>query len=171
VAGRIGTRLKTAPRRVSAGDLTTADAWRPCLLGRQGCNGGSYADLQWLTAGYTLAMAVGLLAGGRLGDMFGRKRMLLIGAVGFTVASVACALAPSEGALITARIVVGFQPAAEKLQHFGKLDGVGGVRAEGGHYVASGLRLLASSASSSAIRLSRNRLLSRAPVRRSSTQS
>ena len=42
--------------------------------------GGSYADLQWITAAYTLAMAVGLLTGGRLGDMFGRKRMLLIGA-------------------------------------------------------------------------------------------
>src|ERR1700680_5142580 len=57
--------------------------------------GGSYADLQWIGAGYTLALTVGLLAGGRLGDLFGRKRMLLIGIAGFTVASLACALAPS----------------------------------------------------------------------------
>ena len=81
--------------------------------------GGSYADLQWLTAGYTLAMAVGLLTGGRLGDMFGRKRMLLIGAVGFTVASVACALAPSEGVLITARIAQGLVGAVMVPQGFG----------------------------------------------------
>lgn len=81
--------------------------------------GGSYADLQWLTAGYTLAMAVGLLTGGRLGDMFGRKRMLLIGAVGFTVASVGCALAPSEGVLITARIAQGLVGAVMVPQGFG----------------------------------------------------
>src|SRR4051812_40961510 len=47
--------------------------------------GGSYADLQWIAAGYTLAMAVTLLTGSRLGDMFGRKRMLVIGMAGFTL--------------------------------------------------------------------------------------
>ena len=57
--------------------------------------GGSYADLQWIDGGYTLAMAVGLLTGGRLGDMFGRKRMLLIGVGGFMVASLLCAVAPA----------------------------------------------------------------------------
>jgi EmrB/QacA subfamily drug resistance transporter len=81
--------------------------------------GGSYADLQWLTAAYTLAMAVGLLIGGRLGDMFGRKRMLLLGAAGFTLASIACALAPSEGALITARVVQGLIGAVMVPQGFG----------------------------------------------------
>ncbi|HXT90296.1 MAG TPA: DHA2 family efflux MFS transporter permease subunit [Trebonia sp.] len=81
--------------------------------------GGSYADLQWLTAGYTLAMAVGLLTGGRLGDMFGRKRMLLLGAAGFTLASLACALAPTEGFLITARIAQGLIGAVMVPQGFG----------------------------------------------------
>src|SRR5919198_5926873 len=57
--------------------------------------GGSVAILQWIAAGYTLALAVGLLTGGRLGDMFGRRRVLLIGVVGFVVMSVACAAAPS----------------------------------------------------------------------------
>src|SRR5689334_22082454 len=57
--------------------------------------GGSLADLQWMTAAYTLAMAVMLLTGGRLGDLFGRRRMLLIGASGFTLSSVAVAAAPS----------------------------------------------------------------------------
>src|SRR5262245_46378202 len=47
--------------------------------------GGAASTVQWLTAGYTLAMAVGLITGGRLGDLYGRKRMFLIGAFGFTV--------------------------------------------------------------------------------------
>src|SRR5436190_18479867 len=67
--------------------------------------GGTYADLQWLGAGYTLAMAVMLLTSGRLGDMFGRRRMLLIGVAGFTAASVACAFAWSADALIAGRVL------------------------------------------------------------------
>jgi MFS family permease len=81
--------------------------------------GGSYADLQWLTAAYTLAMAVGLLTGGRLGDIFGRKRMLLLGAAGFTLASIGCALAPSEGALIAVRAIQGLVGAVMVPQGFG----------------------------------------------------
>ncbi len=81
--------------------------------------GGSYTDLQWLTAGYTLAMALGLLTGGRLGDMYGRKRMLLLGAAGFTLASLACSVAPSEGVLITARIAQGLVGAVMVPQGFG----------------------------------------------------
>ena len=81
--------------------------------------GGSYADLQWLTAAYTLAMAVGLLTGGRLGDMFGRKRILLLGAAGFTLASIGCALAPSEGALIMVRVIQGLVGAIMVPQGFG----------------------------------------------------
>ena len=45
--------------------------------------------LEWIAAAYTLAIAVGLMTGGRLGDMFGRKRMLLLGLTGFVVASAA----------------------------------------------------------------------------------
>ncbi len=59
--------------------------------------GGSYAVIEWVTAAYTLAMAVGLLTGGRLGDMFGRKRMLLAGVGGFVVASAGCAAAGNAG--------------------------------------------------------------------------
>src|SRR4051794_31553679 len=47
--------------------------------------GGGEAVIQWLGAAYTLSMAVGLITGGRLGDIFGRKRMFLVGAAGFTV--------------------------------------------------------------------------------------
>src|SRR5690349_14220930 len=61
--------------------------------------GGSYASLQWMAAGYTMALAVMLLTGGRLGDMFGRRRMLMVGVGGFAVASLVCALAVSPGML------------------------------------------------------------------------
>jgi hypothetical protein len=45
--------------------------------------GGSYAALEWISAAYTLAMAVTLLLGSRLGDLFGRRRVLLAGIGGF----------------------------------------------------------------------------------------
>jgi MFS family permease len=64
-------------------------------------------------------MAVGLLVGGRLGDMFGRKRMLLAGAGGFTLASVLCAVAPSAGALIGFRALQGVLGAVMLPQAFG----------------------------------------------------
>jgi EmrB/QacA subfamily drug resistance transporter len=81
--------------------------------------GGSYADLQWITAAYTLAMAVGLLTGGRLGDLFGRRRMLLIGAAGFTVASVLCAAAPTVEILVGSRALQGALGAVMLPQVFG----------------------------------------------------
>jgi EmrB/QacA subfamily drug resistance transporter len=81
--------------------------------------GGSDALLEWVTAAYTLAMGVGLLTGGRLGDLFGRKRMVLIGIAGFTVASVACAAAASPGELIAARAIQGLLAAAMLPQVFG----------------------------------------------------
>ena len=46
--------------------------------------GGSASTLQWLSAGYTLAFAVFLITGARLGDMFGRRRLFLVGSAGFT---------------------------------------------------------------------------------------
>ncbi|MFC5181456.1 MFS transporter [Actinomadura harenae] len=69
--------------------------------------GGSAATIQWLAAGYTLAMAIGLLTGGRLGDLYGRKRMFLIGAAGFTIGSLLCGTAVSPGMLIGARLLQG----------------------------------------------------------------
>ncbi|MGW0808264.1 MFS transporter [Nonomuraea sp. NPDC002799] len=80
---------------------------------------GTYAELQWSAAAYTLAMAVGLLTGGRLGDMYGRRRMALIGVAGFAAASLACALAWSPQALIAARIVQGLFAAVMIPQSFG----------------------------------------------------
>ena len=81
--------------------------------------GGSYASLEWITAGYTLAMSATLLLGSRLGDAFGRRRVLLVGMAGFIVASVLCALAPSSSALIAGRAVQGALAAIMVPQGFG----------------------------------------------------
>src|SRR5215217_7259824 len=81
--------------------------------------GGSYSTLQWLAASYTLALAVGLLTGGRLGDMYGRKRMLLIGVAGFVLASLACAAAWSPESLLAFRVLQGLFGAVMIPQGFG----------------------------------------------------
>jgi EmrB/QacA subfamily drug resistance transporter len=67
----------------------------------------SYADAQWALAGYTLAYALVLITGGRLGDTFGRKRLFLIGVTGFTIMSALCGAAQSPGMLIASRVVQG----------------------------------------------------------------
>ena len=53
--------------------------------------GGGTATMQWWAAGYTLAFGVLMIVGGRLGDMFGRRRVFIVGITGFTLASAACA--------------------------------------------------------------------------------
>jgi EmrB/QacA subfamily drug resistance transporter len=80
---------------------------------------GTYTDLEWISAAYTLAMSVGLLVGGRLGDIFGRRQVLLAGMGGFVVASVLCALAPTTGALIACRALQGAVGAIMIPQGFG----------------------------------------------------
>ncbi|MBL7254096.1 MFS transporter [Paractinoplanes lichenicola] len=65
------------------------------------------AQLQWTVAAYTLALGSGLITGGRVGDAYGRRRVFLVALIGFAVASAACALAPSAGALIALRALQG----------------------------------------------------------------
>ena len=67
----------------------------------------SYADVQWALAGFTLAYALVLITGGRLGDTFGRKRLFLIGVAGFTLMSALCGAAQSPGQLIAFRVLQG----------------------------------------------------------------
>jgi MFS family permease len=81
--------------------------------------GGSYAALEWITAAYTLAMSACLIAGSRLGDAFGRRRVLLFGMGGFVAVSALCALAPSAGALIAGRVLQGALAAVMVPQGFG----------------------------------------------------
>lgn len=68
---------------------------------------GGGAQSQWIVAGYSLSFAVLLILGGRLGDVFGYRKMFLLGVSGFTLASIACGLAVSPEALIAARILQG----------------------------------------------------------------
>ncbi len=74
--------------------------------------GGGIAIQQWTIDGYLLTLSALLLAGGVAGDRYGRRRVFLIGLVAFTLASVACALAPTGGVLIAARITQGVGAAA-----------------------------------------------------------
>jgi EmrB/QacA subfamily drug resistance transporter len=69
--------------------------------------GASYAAVEWVTAGYTLGFAAGLITGGRLGDIYGRKRMFILGVAGFTAASLLCGIATAPGLLIVSRLVQG----------------------------------------------------------------
>jgi MFS family permease len=65
------------------------------------------ALLELVVAGYGVAYAVLLVLGGRLGDMFGRRRMFLVGLAAFGVTSLACGLAPDAWSLVAARVAQG----------------------------------------------------------------
>jgi EmrB/QacA subfamily drug resistance transporter len=67
----------------------------------------SLSSLEWIVTAYALTFAALLITGGKLGDLFGRKRMFIAGLVVFTLASLACGLAPNAGFLIGARAVQG----------------------------------------------------------------
>lgn len=117
--------------------------------------GGGASVLQWLGAAYLLAMATGLLTGGRLGDIYGRRRMFLIGAIGFTAGSLLCGLAQSPEMLVGARVVQGLFaavmipqglgmikemfPPAEMGKAFGMFGPVMGLASVGGPILAGWL--------------------------------
>jgi len=65
------------------------------------------STLAWVVNGYLLTFGGFLLLGGRLGDLFGHRRLFLIGLAVFTLASLACGLATGQGMLVAARAVQG----------------------------------------------------------------
>jgi MFS family permease len=67
--------------------------------------------VQWVILSYLLAVTVAIVTAGRLGDMFGHRRVLLIGLLIFATASLACGLAPTLAVLIGARTVQGVSAA------------------------------------------------------------
>src|SRR6266852_7260803 len=67
----------------------------------------SLDQVLWVLNAYTLVFAALLITGGRLGDLYGPRRLLIVGILVFGGASVACALAPSAGILIAARVLQG----------------------------------------------------------------
>lgn len=108
----------------------------------------SEAQLEWIVSGYLLAFAVGLITGGRLGDLYGRRRIFLVGIAGFTLASAAAAAAGSGDALVVTRIAQGLFAALmvpqllasvqalftprERAPMYGLIGGVAGIAAVAG---------------------------------------
>jgi EmrB/QacA subfamily drug resistance transporter len=73
----------------------------------------SQSNLTWVVNAFLVTFGSLLLLAGRIGDLAGRKRVVLAGLVTFTVASLLCGIAPSQGALIAARFVQGIGAAAQ----------------------------------------------------------
>jgi MFS family permease len=69
--------------------------------------GAGLSQLEWIVSGYALTFAALMLTGGKLADLFGRRRVFVIGLAVFSGSSLACALAPNAGFLIGARVVQG----------------------------------------------------------------
>ncbi len=63
--------------------------------------------VQWVVSGYALAFGLTLVAGGRMGDAYGRRRLMLVGLTGFIISSAAVGLAPSALLVVVARLVQG----------------------------------------------------------------
>jgi EmrB/QacA subfamily drug resistance transporter len=69
--------------------------------------GASLSTLEWTVNAYTLAYAAGIITAAALGDLLGRRRVFATGLALFSIASAACALAPTAGLLIAARVIQG----------------------------------------------------------------
>ncbi|MFM9368704.1 MFS transporter [Streptomyces sp. Da 82-17] len=112
-----------------------------------------YAAVQWVVAAYLLAFAVLLILGGRLGDMFGRKKMFLLGIAAFTLTSLACGIAHEPELLVALRalqgasaalmvpqvlsIITAIFPPQERGAAFGAFGAVAGLATVGGPIVSS----------------------------------
>jgi EmrB/QacA subfamily drug resistance transporter len=91
-------------------DVTIVNVALPAI---QADLGFSQANLTWVVNAFLVTFGSLLLLAGRLGDLIGRKRVFLGGVVTFTLASLLCGVAPSEGALIGARLLQGVGAAAQ----------------------------------------------------------
>ena len=85
-------------------DLTIVNTALPAIKASLGTDAQA---AHWIVAGYSLAFAVLLMAGGRLGDSYGYRRMFVAGIVGFTLSSAACGLSVTAGQLVAARMLQG----------------------------------------------------------------
>lgn len=89
---------------------------------------GSLAGLQWVTDAFLLAIATGLVAGGKLGDHYGRRRLFILGAAGFALTSAGCGLSVSVAMLIGFRAAQGLAGAAMMPQTLATLRATFGRR-------------------------------------------
>lgn len=88
-------------------DLLDATIINIALPSIQSSLGASFATIQWMVAGYIMTFALLLITGGRMGDVFGYKKMFLTGVGGFTIASLLCGIAGSPEVLVGARLLQG----------------------------------------------------------------
>jgi EmrB/QacA subfamily drug resistance transporter len=86
-------------------DFNVVNLALPAIRGDLGATSG---EVQFVISAYAATYAVFLITGGRLGDLFGRRRMFLLGVAGFTIASLLCGVAWSPGILVGGRILQGF---------------------------------------------------------------
>ncbi|WP_372410322.1 MFS transporter [Streptomyces luteireticuli] len=77
----------------------------------QGSLDASYSQIQWILAGYQLAFAAGLVAGGRLGDIYGCRRVFIQGVLAFAVASLLCGVASNGVLIVVFRVIQGLTAA------------------------------------------------------------
>ncbi|MCW2914037.1 MAG: putative transporter [Actinomycetia bacterium] len=107
----------------------------------------SPAQLQWMLAGYVLALGSGLITGGRIGDDYGRRRVFLASLAAFAVASAACALATVPTMLIATRVLQGLAGGLMVPQVFGiirsSFDPAGMAKAFGAFGAVQGLAAVA----------------------------
>ncbi len=117
--------------------------------------GATLADLQWVTNGYLLTLASLILLGGSLGDRFGRRRVFVIGVIGFALTSVLCGVAQTPGQLIVARVLQGVAGALltpgslsmieatirrdDRARAIGSWSGLGGIASAIGPFVGGWL--------------------------------
>ena len=120
----------------------------------------SLADLQWVTNGYLLSLASLILLGGSLGDRYGRRKIFVIGVIGFAVTSAFCGVAQTPGQLIAARVLQGVAGALltpgslamieatirheDRAKAIGSWSGLGGIAAAIGPFVGGWLVQFAS---------------------------
>lgn len=134
-------------------DLVDATIVNIAIPSIQQDTGASFGAIQWITAGYALAFAIGLITGGRLGDIYGRKRIFLLGVGGFTVASLLCGIAADPAMLVGSRVLQGLMaalmvpqvlsiihvtfPAEERGKVFGMFGAVAGLGAVSGPMIGA----------------------------------
>ena len=85
-------------------DSTVVNVALPAL---QASFGATVVDMQWVVESYGLSLAALILVGGSMGDLFGRRRMFLLGVAVFAIASTLCGMASSIQQLVLARAVQG----------------------------------------------------------------
>lgn len=102
--GKLGLAVLLSGGFITIFDLFVVNVAIPSM---QATLSASFAQINFIIAAYELAYGVLLIAGSRLGDRHGRRRLFMLGMAGFAVVSALCGLAPTPDTLIAARILQG----------------------------------------------------------------